>query len=135
VIETLSSLVEAGFAIAVVTNKPVRATRIILDALELSPLIHAVVGGDTLKQRKPDPAPVQEALRQLGAAPGRSVMVGDMHHDVEAAHAAGVAAITVSYGYAQRHPSQVGAERVIDDFAALPAALHALSVGKDAGPC
>lgn len=129
VAEMLGALVEAGFATAVVTNKPARAARLVLDGLGLAPLVHAVVGGDTLAGRKPDPAPVREALRRLGAAPGRAVMVGDMHHDVEAAHAAGVAAVLVTYGYAQRPPDRVGAERVIDRFADLPAALHALAAG------
>ncbi|WP_043749857.1 phosphoglycolate phosphatase [Methylobacterium nodulans] len=123
VVETLGSLSEAGFALAVVTNKPVRATRIVLDGLGLAPFIGAVIGGDTLAQRKPDPAPLRAALRQLRVPPGRAVMVGDNHHDVEAARAAGVAAIAVSYGYAHRPPHDLGADAVIDDFAELPAAL------------
>ncbi|MFE1599912.1 phosphoglycolate phosphatase [Methylobacterium sp. ID0610] len=126
VVETLRSLTGAGFALAVVTNKPAQATRLVLDGLDLSPLIAVVVGGDTLEQRKPDPAPVRAALRQLGATADRAVMVGDNHHDVEAARAAGVAAIAVSYGYAHRPVHDLGADAVIDDFRDLPAALRAL---------
>jgi phosphoglycolate phosphatase len=127
VIEVLQSLADAGFALAVVTNKPERGTRIVLDALDLSPLVQAVVGGDTLATRKPDPAPVREALRRLGVVADRAVMVGDSHHGVEAAHAAGVAMVAVSYGYAQRPPHELGADRVIDHFGGLPAALDALA--------
>lgn len=124
---TMGGLVEAGFSVAVVTNKPARAAGIILDALGLSGLVHALVGGDTTGRLKPDPAPLLEALRRLGVAADCAVMVGDMHHDIEAARAAGTAAVLVTYGYAQRPPKAVGADRVVDAFDALPAALATLA--------
>jgi phosphoglycolate phosphatase len=74
-----------------------------------------------------DPVSVLRTARRLGAAPGRAVMVGDNHHDVEAAHAAGIAAVAVTYGYAHRAPDALGAERLIDRFAELPDALCALA--------
>ena len=125
VTRTLAHLVDVGFRVAVVTNKPVRAAGLIFDALDLSRFVHTVVGGDTLGRLKPDPAPLQEAMRRLDAVPKRSVMVGDMHHDVEAARAAGVGAVLATYGYAQKHPDQVGADHLINSFAELPAVLHA----------
>ncbi|MDP4026056.1 phosphoglycolate phosphatase [Methylobacterium sp. NEAU 140] len=127
VVDTLSALAEAGFALAVVTNKPVRATRIVLDRLGLDPLVATVIGGDSVAARKPDPAPLHAALTALGVPPGRAVMVGDNHHDIEAARAAGTAAVAVSYGYAHRPPHELGADALIDAFSALPAALTALA--------
>ncbi|WP_407529686.1 phosphoglycolate phosphatase [Methylobacterium oryzisoli] len=124
--ETVRRLGEAGFALAVVTNKPARATGLILEAVGLASSIHAVLGGDTLAHRKPAPEPVWEALRRLGTAPGRAVLVGDMHHDIEAARAAGVAAILARYGYGRPDDAEA-ADAVIDDIGELPAAIAALS--------
>ncbi|HEY8565461.1 MAG TPA: phosphoglycolate phosphatase [Beijerinckiaceae bacterium] len=124
--DTLQELRGEGLHLAVVTNKPEAATRIVLEALGLDAFLDAVIGGDTLPQRKPDPAPLHEALRRLGVGPDRAVMVGDNHHDVNAARAAGVRAIVVGYGYAHGAPEGFGADGLIDAFAELPAALRAL---------
>ncbi|KAA2237467.1 phosphoglycolate phosphatase [Salinarimonas soli] len=124
VVETLERLKAAGLRLAVVTNKPEAATRAILEALALDRFMDAVVGGDTLAQRKPDPAPLREALRRLGIEAGRAAMVGDNHHDVEAGHAAGLPVVAVSYGYAHGAPGEFGAERLIDRFPDLPDALN-----------
>lgn len=126
VLDTLRALRTAGLRLAVVTNKPEAATRQILDALGLAGLIEAVVGGDTLPERKPHPAPVTAALRALAAAPEAAVMVGDNHHDVEAGHGAGLKAVLVGYGYAHGDPQTLGADRVVEAFAELPEALRAL---------
>lgn len=119
----------AGFALAIVTNKPARATGLILDSVGLAPLIDTVVGGDTLPQRKPDPAPLHEALRRLRVEPGRAVMVGDMHHDIAAARAAGTAAILARYGYG-RPDDATSADAVLDDIGGLRAVIAALPSGR-----
>ena len=77
------------------------------------------IGGDTLGRRKPDPAPLLHAMRALDAAPAETVMVGDNHHDVAAARAAGVPVAVVAYGYGGRPAAELGADRVLDSFAAL----------------
>ncbi|MEE7505113.1 HAD-IA family hydrolase [Methylobacterium mesophilicum] len=118
----------AGYALAVVTNKPARATGLILDAVGLAPLIDTVVGGDTLPERKPDPAPLREALRRLRVAPGRAVMVGDMHHDIAAARAAGTAAILARYGYGRPEDAEA-ADAVLDDIGGLGRMIGALPAG------
>jgi beta-phosphoglucomutase-like phosphatase (HAD superfamily) len=43
-------------------------------------------------------------------------MVGDNIHDVEAAHAAGMRCVAVSYGYHHRPPSEFNADHLIDRF-------------------
>jgi phosphoglycolate phosphatase len=124
VVETLELLKAAGLRLAVVTNKPEAATRSILADLALDRFMEAVVGGDTLPQRKPHPAPLLEALTRLGVTPERAVMVGDNHHDVEAGHAAGLPVVAVAYGYAHGAPEAFGAERLIARFDELPDALN-----------
>ena len=73
---------------------------------------------------KPDPTMVRLALAEAGVAAERTVVVGDTTFDIEMARAAGTLAIGVSWGY---HPvaqlQAAGAHRLVDDFAALPAAI------------
>jgi len=102
VAETLESIRKRGLRLAVVTNKPHAATMRILEALDLAGFFDAVVGGDTLSRRKPDPAPLRHAMRALDAAPAATLMVGDNHHDVAAARAAGVPVAVVAYSYGRR---------------------------------
>ena len=120
VLETLDALRRKGFRLAVVTNKPVFATKKILEALSLAEFFPVVVGGDSLPQRKPDPAQLLEAARQLGVDIDQTLMVGDNIHDVEAAHAAGMRCVAVSYGYHHRPPSEFNADHLIDRFDELP---------------
>ena len=122
--ETLSALRAHGLRVAVVTNKPDAATRAILATLGLAPLVEVVVGGDTAPERKPHPAPVRLALARLGVAAADAVMVGDNHHDVSAARAAGVRAIAVTYGYSHVPHEELGAKRLIATFPELLAALE-----------
>ena len=117
----LQTLACAGIALAVVTNKPEAVARTILADLGLDACIAVVVGGDTLQQRKPAPEPLRAALSRLGVGPDRAIMVGDNRHDVEAARAAGLPAIVVSYGYSHGPVAELGADAVIAAFADLPA--------------
>ncbi len=126
VLDTLGGLRKSGLHLAIVTNKPEVATRLITNALGLTPFFGAVVGGDTLPERKPHRAPVEEALRRLGVGASEALMVGDSCHDVEAAHAAGLKAAVVSYGYAHGDPRGLGADFVIDHFSDLPRAMENL---------
>jgi phosphoglycolate phosphatase len=112
--ETLERLKDLGLKLALVTNKPAKATVAILDALSLRPFFDAVIGGDSLAERKPHPAPVLLALGQLDVRPEAAIMVGDNYHDVQAAGAAGVRAFAVTYGYSHRPHAELGAERLIE---------------------
>lgn len=137
--ETLDLLHSKGFRLAVVTNKPVLATHKILEALSLAEFFPVVVGGDSVQQRKPHPAPLLEAARRLGVEVSQSLLVGDNIHDVEAARAAGMRCIAVSYGYHHRPPSEFNADHLIDHFGdLLPLVINPASqcrtTGGDAEP-
>jgi phosphoglycolate phosphatase len=99
VVEHLTRLRDRGHPLAVVTNKPARFAAAILAKLSLADLLPVLIGGDTLPQQKPDPAPLRAALRQLGASADTGVMVGDGEQDLRAARACGLRAIAVLYGY------------------------------------
>jgi phosphoglycolate phosphatase len=73
---------------------------------------------------KPHPSMLLAALAETGAAAGEAVMVGDTEYDIAMGRAAGLATIGVSWGYHPRARLEAaGADLVIDDFAALDAAL------------
>ncbi|WP_233513377.1 HAD family hydrolase [Micromonospora craterilacus] len=89
-----------GVPVAVVSNNSAVAIEAYLTAHDLAAYVTPIIGRAYANPRrmKPDPAPVLDAVRALGAAPGSCVLVGDSLSDIEAARAAGVAAI----GYANR---------------------------------
>lgn len=107
---------------AVVTNKPEDLSVSVLRALGLADAFATVIGGDTLPVRKPDPAPVREAMRRLGAR--AAVLIGDGTQDVGAAAAAGVPMIGVGWGI----HAPVGAPVRVDDVPGLRAALVEVGV-------
>jgi phosphoglycolate phosphatase len=87
------------YPLAVVTNKPQRMATELLDNLGLSSYFHLVLGGDSCAHKKPHPAPVFEALRQLNTESQNSLMIGDHHTDLRAAKAAGIPSCFCSWGY------------------------------------
>ncbi|GAB4144232.1 MAG: hypothetical protein Fur0037_11980 [Planctomycetota bacterium] len=95
----LERLAGAGHPLAVVTNKPLRFARAIARHLRLDDLIPVVIGGDSLPQRKPDPAPLLCALQRLGVLDRQGTMVGDSPGDIAAGRAAGLETIACLYGY------------------------------------
>ncbi|MBF0160429.1 MAG: phosphoglycolate phosphatase [Magnetococcales bacterium] len=122
--ETLTLLQQQGYLLAVVTNKPLELTHLLLKQLDLTPFFSIVIGGDSLPQRKPEPQPLLYAMAQLGTTCHNSIMVGDSTNDVLAARAAGCPVIAVSYGY--RHEgsaTDLGADAIIDQFEHLPQLL------------
>lgn len=95
----LLQLQQRGHPLAVVTNKPERFARAILLHTGLDRFLPVVIGGDTLPQRKPDPAPLHEALQRLGRPGPPGTMVGDGENDLLAGRAAGLRTVAVLYGY------------------------------------
>ena len=101
--EGLDLLRAQGFPLVCVTNKSERFTLPLLDYVSLSGYFTAVVCGDTLPQKKPDPAPLFHACRQLKVAPGEMLMIGDSLNDAQAARSAGCPIFCVTYGYNEGH--------------------------------
>jgi phosphoglycolate phosphatase len=123
--EALDRIERGGGAPAVCTNKSEALTMKLLDALGWRGRFAAVVGGDTLPVRKPDPAPLIEAIARAGG--GRAVFVGDSIVDADTARAAGVPFVAVSFGFSDRPVEALGADSIIGDFADLAGALERLA--------
>lgn len=122
----LAQLAEQGYALAVCTNKPEGFSRSLLAQLGMADFFGAIVGGDSLLVRKPDPGHIRGTLDALGTDFGWSAMVGDSANDVNAAKAAGLPCVVVSFGYTRIPPAELGGDRLIDHFSDLPAAITAL---------
>ena len=122
--QTLHDLTLGGFSLAICTNKPVGLATELLAKIGWEGLFAAVIGGDSLTKRKPDPAPLRECLRRTCAT--RGVFVGDSIIDAQAARAAGLAFIAVSFGYSDRSVATFGADCIVDHFSTIPAAIDSL---------
>lgn len=81
--------------LAVLTNKPLRPSTRILNALGLSHYFDAVIAGDGPLGRKPDPA----GLHSLVAGTDRVLLVGDSPIDAATAAAAGCVFAWARYGF------------------------------------
>ncbi|MEU4788174.1 HAD-IA family hydrolase [Micromonospora tulbaghiae] len=112
-----------GVPVAVVSNNSATAIEAYLTAHDLAVYVTLIVGRAYADPRrmKPNPGPVLDAVRALGVAPGRCALVGDSLSDIQAAHAAGAAAI----GYANR------AEK-IDAFTAADVVVTSMAEIADA---
>jgi phosphoglycolate phosphatase len=114
--EVLCSVEARGLHWGVVTNKPRCLTEPLLEALGLHRRAAGVVCGDTLKERKPHPAPLLHACRLIGSTPEQCVYVGDAERDIEAGHNAGMATLVAMFGYLMEgdRPETWGADALID---------------------
>jgi phosphoglycolate phosphatase len=127
--EILAQLSAAGWLCALCTNKPERATRVMLSELDLDRFFRAIITGDSLPQKKPDPAPMRAALAALEVPPYCAVAVGDHANDLRAAAGAGLRAIFARYGYGTLTPDLPRPTAVIGAFAELPEKLARLDLG------
>jgi phosphoglycolate phosphatase len=121
----LATLKGAGWRLAVCTNKPEKAARLLLEQLGIAHYFDAIGGGDSFAARKPDPLHLRETLAAAGLPPERSLMVGDHANDVSTARGCGVQAIFAGWGYGQPG-MEAGAAVIAPNFAALPDIAGAL---------
>lgn len=103
-LETLQSLKMLGVKLALITNKPEKFIPELLAEMQIAEYFEWVVGGDTLPQKKPDPAGLLWVMQQAGVTAEQCLFVGDSRNDVQAARSAGVACIAVTYGYNYGEP-------------------------------
>lgn len=95
----LERLKSAGFRLAIITNKPAVFIEPILRGLGLNNIFELLIGGDTLSEKKPHPAPLHHAIAEVKVGAEQCIMIGDSKNDILAAKAAEIASIGVTYGY------------------------------------
>ena len=120
----LDRLAARGVKLAVCTNKAEGLARRCIDALGWATRFDALIGGDTLSVRKPDPVPLFEAIARCGG--GAAAYVGDSITDTDTGRNAGIPTIAVTFGFTDRPPEALGATALIDHFDELIPTLEQL---------
>ena len=99
-VEALLAELQTRVALAVLTNKPLDASRTILQGLGLASFFRAgIVGGDGPLPRKPDPSALEHLMKAAGASRQGTLLVGDSVVDCQTAHRAGVRVCLARYGF------------------------------------
>ena len=125
VVDCLDALTAARHPLGLCTNKALEPTLEILDALDLRRFFGAVIGGDSLPQKKPDPAPLKATFAQIGAP---LLYVGDSEVDAATARAAGVAFALFTEGYRKTAVGELYHSFAFDRFRDLAGHLAELAV-------
>lgn len=97
--EALDGLINQGVSLTLITNKPEAFIAPILAHFALTQCFGLCLGGDSLDEKKPHPAPLLHAAAHFGVSPEACLMVGDSRHDIEAGKRAGFRTLAVPYGY------------------------------------
>ena len=123
--EALRQIADAGSTrkLAVLTNKPVRASQHILAGLGLAGHFMQVYGGNSFETKKPDPLGAHALMAEANARPEETVMVGDSGVDILTARNAGMWSVGVTYGFAPQTLDQVPPDVLVDTPAELAQAL------------
>ena len=121
--EALDELLDAGKRMAVLTNKPVRFSRLLIERLGLGGHFSRTYGGNSFEKKKPDPYGLNLLMEELATPPQRSIMVGDSAVDVETARNAGVISCGVTYGLQPETFEQHRPEILVDDLRELAGML------------
>ena len=99
ILDVLPLLRRRGVRLGIVTAKRLATVRLAFEVIsDLEPAFDVVVGSDETERHKPHPEPILLALERLGAVPEDAAYVGDSPFDVQAAKAAGVHAVAVTWG-------------------------------------
>jgi len=136
--KALERLRQAGVRLTLVTNKPSEFVPHLLADFGIDQMFDAWLGGDSLEQKKPHPAPLLKLMQKYRVEAAQTLMVGDSRSDISAGKAARVATLGVSYGYnhgqpiSDESPSWVCSN--LDDFftAALTQACSRSALPSDA---
>ncbi|MFT4509378.1 phosphoglycolate phosphatase [Caballeronia sp. 15711] len=126
VTEGLKALRDLGLPLACVTNKPHRFAVELLTKFGLAEYFKVVLGGDSVPQKKPDPTPMLIACERLDVLPREAVAIGDSENDALAGRAAGMATLTVPYGYNHGKPVHlVKSDGIVSSLLAAAQAIAA----------
>jgi phosphoglycolate phosphatase len=112
----LARFADAGFRLAVCTNKPEHLARLLLDRLAVAESFQAICGRETFAMSKPDGRCLLATIARANGDPARAVMVGDSKTDVDTARSAGTPVIAVDFGYSELDVASFAPDRVISHF-------------------
>lgn len=113
VVETLKTLKEEGYKLAIVTSKLKKVAKMGTELTKIDEFFDVFVGHDDVKEHKPNPESLLLAMAKLGSKPEETMMIGDNFHDINAAKAAGTVSVGVAWSIRGReyiesyHPDYV----------------------------
>lgn len=121
--EALAALARRRGPMAVLSNKPERPSREILEGLGLAGYFARIYGGNSFERKKPDPMGVARLLEEFGCDPAEAMLVGDSDIDVQTARNAGIWAAGVTYGLGSDGLAAHPPDLLLDSLRELPACL------------
>lgn len=122
---TLEALHQQGYLLAVVTNKPTKHVKPVLQAFGIEPFFAETLGGQSLPAIKPHPAPLYYLCGKFGLYPHEVLFVGDSKNDILAAQQAGCVSVGLTYGYNYNIPIQeANPDYVCNDIADILAIVE-----------
>ncbi len=133
-VDAMTRFSDAGWQLAICTNKLEHLAVKLLDDLNLKNRFAAITGGDTFEKAKPDPLPILGTMAKLSAPEHRTIMIGDARPDIDGARNAGIPSIAVDFGYTSEPIASLKPDLVISHFndlwngvAAIQSRIRALS--------
>lgn len=118
VIESLDMLLQspkgAACRMAVLTNKPIGPSQAICDALGLSRYFFRIYGGNSFSTKKPDPLGLNTLIKESGADPYETLMIGDSDVDILTARSAGAWTVGCRFGLAPHSLDAAGPDCLVD---------------------
>ena len=112
----LERFANAGWQLAICTNKQEAMARKLVAELGVADYFAAITGGNTFPVRKPDPRHLTGTVQQAGGNPARTVMVGDSITDISAARAASIPVVAVDFGYSDKPIREYSPDHVISHY-------------------
>ena len=124
----LAALADRGVHLAIVTNKLEHLAQKLFAELGLSHHFYTIIGGDTLGPSRAKPAPdlLHLMIERAPLPAPRAAYVGDTYFDTQAAQAAHIPCVAVTFGFSDRPVADLGADAMIDHFDDLVGALEKL---------
>jgi phosphoglycolate phosphatase len=117
--DALTRFADAGWTLAVCTNKYEGLSRRLLTGLALDSRFEAICGADTFAYRKPDPRHLTSTIERIGGDSAKAIMVGDSVTDIDTAKAAGIPVVAVDFGYTDRPVAELEPSLVISSYREL----------------
>lgn len=109
---------------AVLSNKPVRPSRDIVQALRLGDFFVRIYGGNSFTTKKPDPLGVQTILQETAVPASQAMMIGDSSIDVQTGRNAGMWTCGVTYGFAPHTLDEIPPDVLIESPRELAELFH-----------
>jgi beta-phosphoglucomutase len=101
----LEGLHKSGFKQAIGSSAPRQNLDLLLELTGIAPFFEAVVGAEDTQRGKPDPQVFLAAARKLNLPPGHCLVLEDAVAGIEAATAAGMPSIAVTF--VGHHPEAI----------------------------